>query len=95
MCYYCDDRYVPGHKCRKPQLFMINEVEDVEDSDNQGEEMVDVSPEVNHAEISFHAISGTILPQTLRLPGKIGNKNVVVLIDGGSTHNFIEQAVVE
>jgi len=31
----------------------------------------------------------------LRLPGKIHNKDVVVLIDGGSTHNFIEQSLVE
>nr|GEX18039.1 hypothetical protein [Tanacetum cinerariifolium] len=29
-------------------------------------------------EISFHAISGTILPQTLWLPGRIQNKDVVV-----------------
>nr|GEU40478.1 transposon Ty3-G Gag-Pol polyprotein [Tanacetum cinerariifolium] len=35
------------------------------------------------AEVSFHAITGTIHPQTLRMPGKIKNKDVVVLIDGG------------
>ncbi|GJW86387.1 hypothetical protein Tco_0161727 [Tanacetum coccineum] len=32
----------------------------------------------SHAEISFHAISGPITPQTLRFPGKIKNKEVVV-----------------
>nr|GEY27471.1 Ty3/gypsy retrotransposon protein [Tanacetum cinerariifolium] len=48
-----------------------------------------------HAEISFHAISGSINPQTLRLPGRIKNKDVVVLVDGGSTHNFIDQALVD
>nr|GFB09984.1 transposon Ty3-G Gag-Pol polyprotein [Tanacetum cinerariifolium] len=42
-------------------------------------------------EISFHAISGTILPQTLRLPEKIQNKDVVLLVDGGSTYNFVDQ----
>ncbi|XP_074352969.1 uncharacterized protein LOC141692108 [Apium graveolens] len=95
LCYYCDERYITGHKCSKPQLFMISEVEAVEDSTNQGEEVTDVPSDLDHAEISFHAISGSILPQTLRLPGKINNKNVVILIDGGSTHNFIEQSVVE
>ncbi|GJU57552.1 transposon ty3-G gag-pol polyprotein [Tanacetum coccineum] len=49
----------------------------------------------SHAEISFHAIFGSITPQTLRLPGKIKNKEVVVLIDGGSTHNFVDQALVD
>lgn len=95
LCYYFDERYIPRHKCSKPQLFMISEVDDVADGENQGEEVVDTPPDVEVAEISFHAISGTILPQTLRLPGKIHNKNVVLLIDGGSTHNFIEQLMVE
>nr|GFB16553.1 transposon Ty3-G Gag-Pol polyprotein [Tanacetum cinerariifolium] len=45
-------------------------------------------------EISFHAISGTILPQTLRLPEKIQNKDVVLLVDGGSTYNFVDQELV-
>nr|GEW00906.1 hypothetical protein [Tanacetum cinerariifolium] len=34
------------------------------------------------AEVSFHAITDTIHPQTLRLPDKIKNNDVVVLIDG-------------
>ena len=45
-------------------------------------------------EISFHAIVGTKHPQTIRVLGKLKNKNVTVLIDGGSTHNFIDQAIV-
>jgi hypothetical protein len=45
-------------------------------------------------EISFHAITGTEHPQTIRVLGKLKNKNVTVLIDGGSTHNFIDQALV-
>ena len=44
-------------------------------------------------EISFHAIAGTEHPQTIRVLGKLKNKNVVVLIDGGSTHNFIDHAM--
>ncbi|KAJ0885707.1 putative nucleotidyltransferase, Ribonuclease H [Helianthus annuus] len=74
---------------------MISEVDDFEESDNKGNEVDDTPSSDVTAEISFHAISGTILPQTLRLPGKIHNKDVVVLIDGGSTHNFIEQTLVD
>nr|GEV17196.1 protein kinase-like domain, phloem protein 2-like protein [Tanacetum cinerariifolium] len=40
-------------------------------------------------------LPGTIHPQTLRMPEKIKNKEVVVLIYGGSTHNFIDQALVD
>ncbi|KAJ0082794.1 hypothetical protein Patl1_12021 [Pistacia atlantica] len=45
-------------------------------------------------EISFYAIAGTEHPQTIRVLGKLKNKHVTVLIDGGSIHNFIDQAIV-
>jgi len=45
-------------------------------------------------EISFHAMARTNHPQTLRMTGKIRNKEVTVLIDGGSTHNFINWLIV-
>ncbi|GJV12503.1 retrovirus-related pol polyprotein from transposon 297 [Tanacetum coccineum] len=44
--------------------------------------------------ILFHAISQTSHHQTIRVLGKLKNKNVTVLLDGGSTHNFIDQAIV-
>ena len=45
-------------------------------------------------EISFHAIARVAHPQTFRVVGKLQNKAVTALIDGGSTHNFINQAIV-
>ncbi|KAJ9559053.1 hypothetical protein OSB04_013667 [Centaurea solstitialis] len=45
-------------------------------------------------EISLHAITGTSHPHTLRIRGHIRNHPVTVLIDGGSTHNFIDQKLV-
>ena len=45
-------------------------------------------------EISYHAIAGTKHPQTIRVLGKLKNKDIMVLVDAGSTHNFIDQSVV-
>jgi hypothetical protein len=39
--------------------------------------------------ISFHALDGIITPQTLNIEAYIKNKNVIVVIDSGITHNFI------
>jgi len=39
-------------------------------------------------EISFHAIAGTTHPQTLRVMGRLRSKEVMVLIDGGSTQLY-------
>ena len=30
MCYYCDEVFVPGHKCKKKQLYMLMGEEDNE-----------------------------------------------------------------
>ncbi|KAJ0623068.1 putative retrotransposon gag domain, aspartic peptidase domain superfamily [Helianthus annuus] len=93
LCYYCDEQYTPGHKCGKPQLFMISDVRDVGDVVHV-EDPPKMTEDIIQAEISFLALSGTVLPQTLRLAGKIKTKDIVVLVDGGSTHNFISQALV-
>ncbi|KAA8520263.1 hypothetical protein F0562_014519 [Nyssa sinensis] len=71
----------------------------IEDSPQVSIEDVEgIQPEAEHREaipeISFHAITGTQHPQTIRVLGKLKNKNVMVLIDGGSTHNFIDQATI-
>jgi hypothetical protein len=39
--------------------------------------------------ISCHALAGISTPQTLKIEGYIKKKKVIVLIDSGSTHNFI------
>ncbi|XP_048323214.2 uncharacterized protein LOC107404744 [Ziziphus jujuba] len=72
LCYYSDEKFVSGHRCAQPQLFMIGD--DVETTEGNLEDMATEEPEGTTPEISFHAIA--------------------VLIDGGSTHNFIDQAVV-
>jgi len=45
-------------------------------------------------EISFHAMTGTDHPQTVRFIGQLRNKKVMLLVDGGSTHNFIDETIV-
>lgn len=83
LCYCCDGKFVAGHRCERSQFFMIEDsshmnTEDVEGTHSE-QEHHEVIPE-----ISFHAIAGTEHPQTIRVLGKLKNKNVMVLIDGGS-----------
>ncbi|VFQ65141.1 unnamed protein product [Cuscuta campestris] len=93
LCYYCDEKFFPGHRCSKPQLFMICEAT-VEEPIEPADQVAEILPQNDMPEVSFHAITGTMHPQTIRLMGKIGNKQVMVIVDGGSTHNFIEHSLV-
>ena len=45
--------------------------------------------------ISCNALVGITNPQTLKIEGHINKKNVIVLIDSGSTHNFIHCKVAK
>eukprot|EP00253_Pinus_taeda_P023907 PITA_23907 len=40
--------------------------------------------------ISCNALAGITTPQTIKIEGQIKKKKVIVLIDSGSTHNFID-----
>ena len=45
--------------------------------------------------ISRNALAGITTPQTLKIEGNIKKKKVIVLIDSGSTHNFIHCKVAK
>ncbi|KAF5447657.1 hypothetical protein F2P56_033191, partial [Juglans regia] len=101
LCYYCDSKWNPGHKCQRPKLFLMEEVEEedvvIEEEKIElvNEEVLDFVDNPNQPEISLHAIIGSISPKTMRIRGKIGNQELVVLIDLGSTHNFVDPSVIK
>ena len=41
-------------------------------------------------QLSFHVISGTSSYQTTRVKGSVGTRIMFLLIDSGSTHNFLD-----
>lgn len=45
-------------------------------------------------EISLNAITGAPSPKTIRIVGVLRNQQVIILIDLGSTHNFVDAQLV-
>lgn len=97
LCYYCDEKYTRDHylKHKKSQLFMMefDEMEE-EGSDDENQE-VEVRAEQDVAQISINAISGHTDYTTMRVRGTHGKKSLYILIDSGSTHNFMDQKVAQ
>lgn len=50
---------------------------------------------VTTIEISMRAFSGSFNPRKIRLMGWVQGQTLSVLVDSGSTHYFIQEAVVE
>ncbi|XP_043725704.1 uncharacterized protein LOC122672270 [Telopea speciosissima] len=47
------------------------------------------------SEVSLHALSGKFAPSTIRLMGTYADRQIQVLIDSGSTHNFVQARVAQ
>ncbi|KAL5844111.1 hypothetical protein ACOSQ4_010069 [Xanthoceras sorbifolium] len=98
LCYNCDEKFFVGHKCKgRLFLFLVDD-----DSSHEFDDPVDVQPSQEMVdpvteipEISLHAIAGQPCPRTLRLHGQISGLRVQTLVDGGSTHNFIQERVAK
>ncbi|KAH9666617.1 hypothetical protein KPL70_020713 [Citrus sinensis] len=93
LCFNCDERFKPGHRCRtRPFLLLLTEEpsESFQEEEILVEDTVPTEETANPSpEISFHALIGTTSPQTFRLSAKINNQTLSVLIDTGSTHNYL------
>jgi hypothetical protein len=98
LCYNCDDKYFPGHKCKEQKLFMAIS-EDISEEDvetplvSESPEITDITPPEVEPVISLNALTGFSAPQTLKLISYIKHHKVIILVDSGSTHNFIHRHI--
>jgi hypothetical protein len=89
LCYNCEETFSPQHRCKARFHLFISD-------DPLPDPAIDTLPESppppdpSEGLISLHALSGCSAAATIRLTGYINNHPVTVLIDGGSTHNFIQ-----
>ncbi|KAF3665038.1 hypothetical protein FXO37_11210 [Capsicum annuum] len=98
LCFFCDEKYVLGHKCNTNRhIYMVDILED--------EMLIEEDKKVNDQDdkveldeimtISLQAFTGVTGYQTIRVTGYHVKRPLQVLIDTGSTHNFIDQDVVQ
>ncbi|KAL5850318.1 hypothetical protein ACOSQ4_008331 [Xanthoceras sorbifolium] len=94
LCYNCDEPYTYGHQCTKKRLYMLmGEDEEDQEIDTEIEEVQEeFVPEICKEEmsISHHALTGCAGLQTIRLRGKVKHREITILVDSGSTHNFLD-----
>ena len=95
LCYNCDKKYTPTHRCRSRYLLLLG----TDDADEQLIEGDLTDPHLDEdipGDIySLNALMGHPYARALRLEGIFGDHRFHVLIDSGSTHNFIKPTIVE
>jgi hypothetical protein len=104
LCYNCDDKYFPGHKCKEQNIFMAI-FEDISEEDVEtplvleSPEIMDITPPFDPPEvepiISLNSLTGFSAPQTLKLISYIKHQKVIIPVDSVSTHNFIHRCIAQ
>ncbi|XP_071909528.1 uncharacterized protein [Coffea arabica] len=102
LCYKCAEPYTLGHICKQAQIQYILEdeptelIEVAEGEMDEGEEFCDcieggISNE--RIEVSIHTLSGGEGHSTFKLKGVLAGKELLILVDSGSTHCFLDEMV--
>ena len=95
LCYNCDQKYTTTHRCRSRYLLLLG----TDDDDGQ---LLNSSLDDSHSDedipgdiSSLNALMGHPYVRALCLEGSFGAHRFHVLIDSGSTYNFIKPTIVE
>uniref|UniRef100_A0A8R7U6G6 Retrotransposon gag domain-containing protein n=1 Tax=Triticum urartu TaxID=4572 RepID=A0A8R7U6G6_TRIUA len=98
LCFSCGDKYTPGHTCVKPPtptavMAMTSAAEAIL-SDYILDAVEEQETSLQEMHLSVNALSGADHPRTIRLRALIGNQVVLILLDSGSTHSFMDSALL-
>ncbi|KAJ1438252.1 Retrotransposon gag domain [Sesbania bispinosa] len=99
LCYFCDDKFTFNHRCPNKQMLMLQlDDEEVEsetifyahtrDTNSNPESGIESPPH-----LSLNALKGGPGVGTIRFFARINTFPVKVLVDGGSSDNFLQPRV--
>jgi hypothetical protein len=107
LCYNCDEQFIRGHQCKR--LFNLLITDDLEDGAADAEEEAalnvalmaeqpaqggQVTPTEETSRVSLYAIAGIRTRETIVIPVFINGQCLKALVDTGSSHTFVDTAVV-
>ncbi|XP_042962448.1 uncharacterized protein LOC122296713 [Carya illinoinensis] len=103
LCFKCGDKWGPGHKCKAAQALFMFEDESSDDESESSQEEPSQEEEteetksggtLEEVELSLNVMAGISKPTSMRLMAWVGKREVTLLVDSGSTHNFINSSIV-
>jgi len=101
LCYFCDEKFTFNHKCPNRQLLLLQTEEDDLATDLLASKEPTTSvPNSNTApasdpHLSLNALKGGFGVGTIRFEAFINQLPIRVLVDGGSSDNFIQPRIAK
>ncbi|XP_042032197.1 uncharacterized protein LOC121778871 [Salvia splendens] len=94
LCWHCPEKYAPGHVCATKLLCYVGDEDDEEPG--QGLECPPQDEDLITEDIShLHSLTGGKRSVPFQVLGELGVTKVRILIDTGSTHNFLHSRFAE
>ncbi|KAA0033135.1 ty3-gypsy retrotransposon protein [Cucumis melo var. makuwa] len=107
LCFKCNEKYLTDHKCKRKEqrelrMFVVTnnheEFEIIEEAEVESTELRTVEIRGDTAasvELSINSVVGLNDLGTMKVRGWLRDKEVVILIDYGATHNFVSEKLVK
>jgi hypothetical protein len=103
LCFKCGEKYFPSHTCTGSNTSAINLMDntDVDGGSFLSNEMLEEleTPHLNLLQIysfhSLHAMSGKPLQKSIQLRELVKNQTLIILVDSGSSHTFLNSVVAK
>ena len=100
-CRFCGDKWFPGHRCK--QKLKCKEVDEENESEAIGgedsNELQEMAEATNEKEelvgLELHSMAGLTGEKSMKIRGRIGDREVIVLVDSGATRNFVSTKIVQ
>jgi len=91
LCFWCDEKFIPKYKCKNKRLYSpcIVGDEDDEVKHNNGFKKETFIHEQITPHISINTLEVVISFLTSRVSGQVDKHPLFILVNSGSTHNFI------
>ncbi|KAF8405656.1 hypothetical protein HHK36_007732 [Tetracentron sinense] len=98
--WHCDEKWQRGHVCKQGKLLMIEPMVeqmalemDNDEAAQEDEELI--GGDDGKVTYTVHSLAGYSNPQTMKVNGLLKCQQVTVLIDTGSTNNFLDENIAK
>lgn len=98
MCYNCDEKFSPHHKCPNRRLLLLQWDDELPKLQHEPKELISAPTDQlqqDFQSLSLHAVDSTVLSGTFGFTGYINGQVVQVLVDGGSDDNFLQPQIAK
>ena len=97
LCYFCDEKFSFNHKCPNKHCLVLQLDEEENESEKQSQDDTteqEIPIREDH-HLSLNALKASLGFGTIKFEAYIDNLSVTVLIDGGSSDNFLQPRVAK